>query len=46
MRESAHCVGSNPGSKIENQTYRTKPKNSGGSAMQKDTSKLMIFAKP
>ncbi|KAA6318184.1 MAG: hypothetical protein EZS28_054980, partial [Streblomastix strix] len=46
MRESAHCVGSNPGQAIENQTSQTKPKNSGGSAMQRDTSKLMILAKP
>ncbi|KAA6360034.1 MAG: hypothetical protein EZS28_044439, partial [Streblomastix strix] len=46
MRDSAHYVDSNPGSVIENQTSRTKPKYSGGSAMQRDTSRLMIFAKP
>ncbi|KAA6372659.1 MAG: hypothetical protein EZS28_031815 [Streblomastix strix] len=38
MSESAHWVGLGPVSVIENQTSRTKPKNSGGSAIQRDTS--------
>ncbi|KAA6374299.1 MAG: hypothetical protein EZS28_030175 [Streblomastix strix] len=45
MRESAHCAGSNPGLLTEDQISEIKPKNSGGSAMQIDISRLMILAK-
>ncbi|KAA6359890.1 MAG: hypothetical protein EZS28_044584 [Streblomastix strix] len=46
MSESAHCVGSNPGSMKENQISSTKPQNSGRSAMLRNISRLMILAKP
>ncbi|KAA6383823.1 MAG: hypothetical protein EZS28_020651 [Streblomastix strix] len=45
MRESANQVGPSPGSVIENQAFRIKHKNYGGSDMKKDISMLIILAK-
>ncbi|KAA6362057.1 MAG: hypothetical protein EZS28_042415 [Streblomastix strix] len=46
MRESAHCVGSNPGLLKESLISKIQPKNSNGTAIQRITSRLMIIAKP